>query len=443
MANVKFIGLGIVFSLLVQFGPFATVARAEPEPARVPAKSLADKQVSVYGNVEASFAADDADTILKLEFGKGDVPFGGAWFPIDEPRIDNAKCRGIALTVRGSGNAPGRAYLFLKNAEGGAYRSKELVNLFDKTEWSEVVLAPGDFVVDPEAPAEKTRDMPATPKWTDIRRMDFSAVNLDSAPMIEFKAIAFAMDDAPTPNADDATKAAAPPVDPMAKYAGLVLQNNAGNEPLTPFARGIKFPQGMWLERHEKFLALARQGDIDLLWLGDSITDGWNNQKGTYRKLFPDIKSANFGIGGDGTQHLLWRLQNGELDGISPRVAVVLIGTNNIQWHQSAQVATAIERIVGTIREKCPQTRVLLMGIFPRGDLPESSPPQQRIQEVNATIAKLDDGQHVRFLDIRSKLTNPDGKLLTEAFADKVHLSSKGFEIWAESMRPLLDEMMK
>ncbi len=357
MTLKKSVWLSMVFCVAVDCVPFTAIARAEPLVARVPAKTLADKQCSVYGNVEESFSGDGANAILKLEFGNGDGAFGGAWFSIDPPKFDDTKCRGLALTIRGNGKAPGRAYLFLKNADGNAYRSKDLKDLFAKTEWSEVVLATSDFIVDPDAPAEKTKDMPAAPKWSDVRRIEISAVNLESAPTIEFKAIAFAMDDATgDKDAVGTAQPAAPADDPMAKYAGLTLQNNAGNDPLTPYPQGIKFAQGTWLQRHEQFLARARQGDVDLLWLGDSITDNWNSAKGTYRKLFPDAKSANFGIGGDGTQHLLWRLQNGELDGISPKVAVVLIGTNNVQWHQSAQIATAIEKIVQTIRDKCPQT---------------------------------------------------------------------------------------
>jgi lysophospholipase L1-like esterase len=223
----------------------------------------------------------------------------------------------------------------------------------------------------------------------------------------------------------------------------VVFQTNAGSDALAPIAVKADFPEGSWLQRHDTFVARAKQGDVDLLWLGDSIIDNWNRAKGTYRKLYPNVKAANFGIGGDGTQNLLWRLENGELDGLQPKVVIVLIGGNNVQWHQTEQIAAAIERIVKTIRAKCPKAKVLLMGILPRADIEASSPGHQRIREVNAIISKLDDGQYVRYLDIRSKLTNADGTLLEDAFVDKVHLSSKGFTLWAESMQPLLDGMTR
>jgi lysophospholipase L1-like esterase len=443
-SSTKFIRRRAAASLTAAFILLIAKAPAQTPPAadaRVPAANFAEKLCKVYGNVKASFTTEGTDTLLKLEFGGGDGKFGGGWFPIPAPKVDDAKCRGIALTARGNGTTPGQSFLHLKDAKGGAYRSKDLKELYPNKEWTEMVLGPGDFIIDPMGNAEVNKTLPKEPKWTEIRRMDISAVSLESEPAIEFKAIGFATGDAPAAAAPAAAKTATS--DPMAKYAGVVLQNNAGNEPLTPFARGIKFPQGTWLERHEQFLARARQGDVDLLWLGDSITDNWNSNKGVYKKLFPDVKSANFGIGGDGTQHLLWRLQNGELEGIEPKIAVLLIGTNNVQWHQSAQIAAAIEKIVGTIRAKCPKTKVLLMGIFPRGDIPATSPGHARIQEVNATISKLDDGRNVRYLDIRSKLTNPDGTLLEEAFIDKVHLSPKGFTIWAEAIKPLMEEMTR
>ena len=428
----------------------ALAASAQQDPTRIPAKNLSEKQCLVYGNVKATFPTEGTDTLLRLEFGTGDGVFGGAWFSIPAPKFENTPCHAIALTLRGNGKLPGKAFLFLKTENGGVYRSKDLASLFAQKEWQELLLNAQDFIIDPAGKPEVNKNLPKQPLWTDLRRIDISAVSLESEPTLELKAISFALGAAPSATTASSTPLAAPtlpppakPADPASKYPGLVLQNNAGNDALTPVAKGIKFPEGSWLERHEKFVARAKQGDVDLLWLGDSITDNWNNAKGTYRKLFPNVKSANFGIGGDGTQNLLWRLENGELDGLQPKVAIVLIGTNNVQWHQSAQIAAAIEKIVKTIRTHCPKTNVLLMALFPRADVPASSPAHQRIREVNALISKLDDGRNVRYLDIRAKLTNADDTILDDAFADKVHLSPKGFTIWAESMQPLLDEMNK
>lgn len=428
-----------------------TTAPATPEPAtRIPAKNLAEKQCFAYSNVKATFLTEGEDTILRLAFGTGDGLFGGAWFPIPAPKIEPSQCRGIGLTVRGNGSVPGKAFLVIKNGKGAAYRSKDLSKLFADKSWQDVLLTADDFALDAAIKPEIAKDLPKQPDWSSLNRLEFAAVNLEAEPAIEFKGVYFVMGKADAAAPTSAPAAAEKPAEPTAKPAapaaapsGPVLQSNAGSDALTPIAKAAKFPDGTWLERHEKFVARAKQGDVDLLWLGDSITDNWNRNKATYRTLYPNIKAANFGIGGDGTQNLLWRLENGELDGIQPKVAIVLIGANNVQWHASEQIAAAIERIVKTIRTQCPKAKVLLMGILPRADVPASSPAHQRTREVNAIIRKLDDGRNVRYLDIGSKLTHADGTIVDDAFADKVHLSPKGFTLWAESMQPLLDEMMK
>lgn len=401
-------------------------------PDRVPAKDMS-QPIQSYGNVKTSNTTDEGKPVLKLQYGTEDGIFGGAWFPITSPKLDEPR-QGIAMVVRGNGNRPGRAFLFIRNAAGAGYRSVDLRAHYANTNWHEVVLTAEDFVVDPEAKPEAVKDLPKTPDWATIARMDFSAVNLEAEPALEIREISILTGETPVkPAAAEAVKAPDP----------RLPKQGEGHDPLTPAVKDYTFPQGHWLERHDKFVAIAKQGDVDLLWLGDSITDFWSQQKATYRKLFPDIKSANFGIGGDGTQNLLWRLENGELDGISPKVAVVLIGTNNAPWHSVDRTAAAIEKIVQTIRTKSPTTKVLLMGLFPRADLPAGNPGPQNIKAINALISKLDDSQNVRYLDITSKLSNPDGTILQEAYSDKVHLSAKGFTIWAESIKPLLAEMMK
>src|SRR5687767_8720610 len=127
-------------------------------------------------------------------------------------------------------------------------------------------------------------------------------------------------------------------------------------------------PQKGFMDRHEQFVQRARQGNVDVLFLGDSITAGWNGAgREVWRDKIEPLKPANFGIGGDRTQHVLWRITNGELDGISPKLAVLMIGTNNSGDHSAEQIATGVEKIVRTLREKLPQTKVLVLGIFPRG----------------------------------------------------------------------------
>jgi lysophospholipase L1-like esterase len=196
-------------------------------------------------------------------------------------------------------------------------------------------------------------------------------------------------------------------------------------------------------KRHEGFLAIAKKGDVDVLFLGDSITDAWRGKaaKPTWEKYFVPLKAANFGIGGDQTQHVLWRITNGELEGITPRVAILMIGTNNIHGHSEAQIADGITTIVKTIQEKSPDTKVMLLAIFPRDAKPDS-PRRVKIGKINKVIAKLDDGKKVRYLDIGPKFLQEDGTLTKDIMPDLLHLSARGYEIWGEAIMPLLNEML-
>ena len=198
-----------------------------------------------------------------------------------------------------------------------------------------------------------------------------------------------------------------------------------------------------WLRRHEGFVSLAKNGDVDVLFLGDSITDGWRNERGggpIWRKYFDPLKSANFGIGGDRTQHLLWRLQNGELEGIQPKVAVVMIGTNNLAQNQTEEIAEGIKLIVQEIRSRSSKTRVLLLAIFPREETPGVL--REKLQQVNAIITKLEDGKNVRYLDIGGNFLQPDNTISQDIMPDFLHLSLRGYEIWAEAIIEVLKEMM-
>lgn len=195
---------------------------------------------------------------------------------------------------------------------------------------------------------------------------------------------------------------------------------------------------GTWLKRHEGFVDIARKGDVDILLLGDSIMEGWRNPAA--RPGFFPAKAANFGLAGDKTQNLLWRLQNGELDSIQPRVVVVLIGTNNAQ-DTAGDIAEGITAVVKTVLEKVPTARVLLMGILPRGEKADT-PLRAKIAETNSIIAKLDDGNRIRYLDIASKLLLPKGLLPKEIMPDYLHLSAHGYEILGEAIQPVVQEML-
>ncbi|MGV3757259.1 MAG: platelet-activating factor acetylhydrolase IB subunit [Verrucomicrobiota bacterium] len=192
---------------------------------------------------------------------------------------------------------------------------------------------------------------------------------------------------------------------------------------------------------HENFVAIAKKGDVGVVFLGDSITAGWNGQKAIWTNAFGAYKPANFGIGGDRTQHVLWRIENGELEGIKPKAAVVMIGTNNSGNDSAEGIAKGVTKIVETIRTKSPTTKILLLAVFPRGEKPNAQ--REKLKEVNTKIAKLDDGKKVFFLDIGDKFLQPDGTLTREIMPDFLHLSPKGYQIWADAITPKLAELMQ
>jgi beta-glucosidase len=205
-----------------------------------------------------------------------------------------------------------------------------------------------------------------------------------------------------------------------------------------------RLAQPFWKARHEAFLARTRQIDPDVIFLGDSITQGWEgNGKAAWQKHFEPLKAANLGISGDRTEHVLWRITTGkELEGISPKVAVVMIGTNNAGSNSAAEIAEGIAAIVRELRRQKPSIHVLLLGVFPRSAKPTDK-VRDKLKEVNERIAKLDDGKHVHYLDIGPKFLEPDGSLSKEIMPDYLHLSPKGYAIWAEAVAPEVQKLLR
>jgi lysophospholipase L1-like esterase len=204
-----------------------------------------------------------------------------------------------------------------------------------------------------------------------------------------------------------------------------------------------------WVKRHEGFVAMAQKGNIEVLFLGDSITDAWGGQghnakaagSQIFAKEFEPLKTANFGIGGDRTQHVLWRLQNGELEGIHPKVIMLMIGTNNSGTNYAEEIAEGITAITKEIHQRSPETKVLLLGIFPRAQKP--SLIRDKIKYVNVIISKLDDGgKNVKYLDIGDKFLQPDGTISKEIMPDYLHLSPKGYQIWADAVKEPITELL-
>jgi len=197
---------------------------------------------------------------------------------------------------------------------------------------------------------------------------------------------------------------------------------------------------------HEQFLKRGKEGKIGVLFLGDSITEGWGGRgKDVWEQRYAKYDAANFGIGGDQTQHVLWRIEHGELDGISPKVVVLMIGTNNIGY-PAEDIIKGDRKIVEEIHRKLPDTKLLLLGIFPRGADPKDAGVagmREKIKTVNAALAKLDDGNKTRYLDIGDKFLDAQGNLPADIMPDFLHPNAKGYQIWADAMQPLLDEMTK
>jgi beta-glucosidase len=205
-------------------------------------------------------------------------------------------------------------------------------------------------------------------------------------------------------------------------------------------------------ERHEGFLKdkeeALKKGPVDLLFVGDSITDAW--RRGEQFKLFQErwgkYNPLNIGISGDKTEHVLWRLNHGEVDGIKPKAVVVMIGTNNLGNKPTAtseQVADGIKCVVKTLREKLPDSKILLLAVFPRGMEPNNA-FRERIDKVNESIKELDDkGEHVKYLDIGKAFLADDGTLTKEVMPDALHPNVKGYHIWADAMGPELEKLLQ
>jgi beta-glucosidase len=209
------------------------------------------------------------------------------------------------------------------------------------------------------------------------------------------------------------------------------------NDAVVPVPR-----EGGWMKRHESFNERVKQGNVDLLFIGDSITQGWEGSGAKVWKEFYDQRNAvNLGIGGDRTQHVLWRLDHGNIEGIKPKLAVLMIGTNNSGSNTSEQIAAGVTAIVEKLRTKLPETKVLVLGIFPRGENNEHK--QRKVNAgANEMISKLADDKNVFYLDIGPKFTDVSGNLSKEVMPDLLHLNEKSYRTWAESIEESVKKLM-
>jgi beta-glucosidase len=208
-----------------------------------------------------------------------------------------------------------------------------------------------------------------------------------------------------------------------------------------------------WVKRNDSFNARAKQGhdegDIGVVFLGDSITEGWEGAgRDVWAKSFAPRHAVNFGIGGDRTQHVLWRIQNGNLEGLAhpakgspPKLAVIMIGTNNTGSDTPAQIAEGIAAVVEATHERLPNAKILLLAVFPRSEK-ATDPIRDTISRINTRAAKLTDKPYVTYLDIGDKFLAPDGTLREEIMPDRLHLSAKGYQIWADAIDATVRELL-
>ncbi|CAG2178877.1 unnamed protein product [Oppiella nova] len=214
----------------------------------------------------------------------------------------------------------------------------------------------------------------------------------------------------------------------------LVLGISAQNHPWDPQPRDAN-----WLKRHEALVnqTLQHKTEEQIVFVGDSITEGWaGNGKAVWAKYYTPRHTFNYGIGGDQTQHVIYRIQNKEFDGLNPKVTILMIGTNNAGGNTVEDIAHGVNETVKELLGKMPNTKVILLGVLPRAE-----PLGAKVKQVNELIAKLNNDKNVFFLDMWSAYET-DGKQHTELYvSDKLHLNEKGYEVWQQTMEPLLKKL--
>ena len=212
----------------------------------------------------------------------------------------------------------------------------------------------------------------------------------------------------------------------------------------TPDASGRE-KNKRWRDRHQGKKQEAKSQKIDVLMIGDSITHSWEKAGlSVWNKYYQSRNGFNIGIGGDRTEHVLWRLQNGAVDNMQPKVAVLMIGTNNTghRMDPADHTALGIESIIKSLRQRLPNTKLLLLAIFPR-NLSIHNELRRRNNAINMQLATLADDEYIYFLNINDVFLDQHGSLNTKVMPDHLHLNEEGYRLWAESMEPILKKLLK
>lgn len=217
------------------------------------------------------------------------------------------------------------------------------------------------------------------------------------------------------------------------------------NFAVVPVEQDAPWAVNWWRDRHEAKIEEARHSEVDLVFIGDSITHAWENKGAeVWQEYYRSRNAFNLGFSGDRTEHVLWRIDNGALDGMKPTLAVLMVGTNNTghRMDPAAYTAEGIERIVSEVRERLPDTPILVLAIFPRHVSPHNE-MRKRNEGVNRLISALDDGETVHYLDINQAFLRDDGTLRKELMPDLLHPNSEGYRVWAEAMEPTIARLMR
>jgi lysophospholipase L1-like esterase len=222
-------------------------------------------------------------------------------------------------------------------------------------------------------------------------------------------------------------------------FLGIIF--SAGCKKKQAAVEPVPVNEKWWEERFSMLKEKVSAGDAGLVFIGDSITQGWEKAgKKTWSKYYSGRKALNLGIWGDRTQNVIWRLQNGNYEKIKPSLAVILIGTNNIDENSPAEIALGIKKILDIIAEKTPDTKILLLGILPRGI--GFNRERVLIEQCNYEIKKFSDNKRIVFMNIGRNFLNKKGVVTRSIMFDYLHLTEKGYTIWAESIEGKVRELM-
>ncbi len=229
--------------------------------------------------------------------------------------------------------------------------------------------------------------------------------------------------------------------------APLDPATNPSNRPNTAIIPVPQDPRAMdrqFMQKHAANVARAKQGNIDLLFIGDSIMQGWTSGgdwgKAVFDKNYGQYSTAVFAVGYDRTQHVLWRMANGEGEGYQPKVIELLLGTNNLGPNTAAETIVGEKAVLDDLRKRFPEARILVVGIFPRGGPHDAV--RMDVAAVNEALSKMADDKHIFYRDISKVFLNVDSTTNEGLKADRLHPSAKGYQLWAEAVKPVMDKLL-